>query len=358
MQILVLGAGAIGVYLGASLGRSGQWVTLVGRKPFVEAANQNGIQMHLPDGRSWQTSNFRAVSSVTEANCAHGMYTPPYDVIFVCVKAYDVDEAIHELKTCESAVYRAGASETIFVSFQNGVGSEERFAEAFGAEQVWAGTTTSPVTVPQAGQVQVARAGGTICLAPMRQMTQAGAQMAERVREAFWSTRVYPDARALKWSKLLLNMLGNASSAILSLPPGEIYAQPAVYRLEINALREAIRVMQALRIQPVNLPHYPAATLAKAVRWLPAAMLQPVLRKQLAQGRGSKWPSFYYDVQNHSGHCEVAWLNGAVVKYGRQLGLPTPANQRLTDVLTRIINGEDDAVTWQGQIARLANLAE
>ena len=122
MQILVLGAGAIGAYLGASLGRSGQWVTLVGRKPFVDAANQNGIQMHLPDGRSWQTSNFRAVSSLMEANCAQGMYTPPYDVIFVCVKAYDVDEAIRELKTCEPAVYRAGAGGTIFVSFQNGRG--------------------------------------------------------------------------------------------------------------------------------------------------------------------------------------------------------------------------------------------
>lgn len=358
MQILVLGAGAIGVYLGASLGRSGQWVTLVGRRPFVDAANQNGIQMHLPDGRSWQTSNFRAVSSLAEAGCAHGMYTPPYDVIFVCVKAYDVDEAIRELKTCEPSVCRAGAGGTIFVSFQNGVGSEERFAEAFGAAQVWAGTTTSPVTVPQAGQVQVARAGGTICLAPMTQMTEAGVKMAERVREAFWSTRVYPDARALKWSKLLLNMLGNATSAILGMPPGEIYAQPALYRLEISALREATRVMQALHIQPVNLPHYPAATLANAVRWLPAAILQPILRKQLARGRGSKWPSFYYDVQNHAGHCEVDWLNGAVVKYGRQLGIPTPANQRLTDVLTRIIRGEEDAITWQGQIARLATLSK
>ena len=358
MQILVLGAGAIGAYLGATLGRSGQWVTLVGRKPFVDAANQNGIQMHLPDGRSWQTSNFRAISSLAEANCAQGMYTPPYDVIFVCVKAYDVDEAIRELKTCEPAVFRAGTGGTIFVSFQNGVGSEERFAEAFGAEQVWAGTTTSPVTVPQAGQVQVARAGGAICLAPMTKVSDAGSQMAERVREAFWSMRVYPDARALKWSKLLLNMLGNASSAILGMPPGEIYAQPALYQLESRALREATQVMQALHIRPVNLPHYPAATLAKAVRWLPAAILQPVLRKQLAQGRGSKWPSFYYDVQNHSDRCEVAWLNGAVVKYGRQLGLPTPANQRLTDVLTRMINGEDDASAWQGQVARLATLAE
>ena len=116
------------------------------------------------------------------------------------------------------------------------VGSEERFAEAFGAEQVWAGTTTSPVTVPQAGQVQVARAGGAICLAPMTKVNDAGAQMAERVREAFWSMRVYPDARALKWSKLLLNMLGNASSAILGMPPGEIYAQPALYQLESRAI--------------------------------------------------------------------------------------------------------------------------
>jgi 2-dehydropantoate 2-reductase len=356
--MLVIGAGAIGAYLGASLGRCGQWVTLVGRKPFVDAVNQDGIRMHLPDGHTWQTTNFRAVGSLAEANSAQGMYGPPYDAIFICVKAYDMETVIRELKACDPPIYRTDGDGTCFVCFQNGVGSEERLAQAFGAEQVWAGTTTSPVTVPQAGQVQVARAGGTVCLAPLAKANKAGLLMAARVKEAFWSRRVYPDARALKWSKLLLNMMGNATSAILGMPPGELYAQPAVYQLELQALREATRVMRRLRIQPVNLPHYPAATLASAIRWLPASILQPVLRRRIVQGRGSKWPSFYYDVQNGTGHCEVAWLNGAIAAQGRALGLPTPANQRLADVLMRIVSGVEDAGAWRGQCAKLTALTE
>jgi 2-dehydropantoate 2-reductase len=358
MQFLVLGAGAIGAYIGATLGRSGQWVTLVGRKPFVDAANQNGIQMQLPDGRSWQTTNFRAVNTVQEAGLSHGMYQPPYDVVLICVKAYSVDATLSELQVHRAAICVAEAAKTRFVCFQNGVGSEERLAEVFGQSQVWAGTTTSPVLVPQVGQIQVARAGGTVCMAPVDGDVAGGAPMVERMREAFWGIRTYPDARALKWSKLLLNMMGNATSAILGLTPGAIYAHPALYKLEMQALREAIQVMQAQHIQPVNLPHYPAATLAKALRWLPERALQPILQKQLAQGRGSKWPSFYYDVQGKTGHCEVNWLNGAVVKYGQQLGIKTPANQRLTHVLTRIISGEDEAAGWQGQAARLANMNE
>jgi len=63
-------------------------------------------------------------------------------------------------------------------------------------------------------------------------------------------------------------------------------------------------------------------------------------------------------VQNHTGHSEVAWLNGAVVEHGRQLGVPTPANQRLTDVLSRITDGREEAAAWKGQAMRLATLPE
>ena len=364
MQILILGAGAIGAYLGAYLGRCGQWVTLVGREPFVEAASRDGIHMQLPNGRSWQTSNFRAVSSLAEAAKSSGLYKLPYDVIVASVKAYDVDSAIQEIKTHESLICHAqGARDdgavygAVFLCFQNGVGSEERFATAFGAERVWAATTTSPVTAPQAGQVRVERASGAICLAPLiPNVSQA--KVIDHLKEAAWSVRVYSDARALKWSKLLLNMMGNATSAILGLSPADIYAQPALYQFEIRALREAARVMQGMNISPVNLPHYPAGALAKAVRWLPSAILQPVLRRQLARGRGDKWPSFYYDVVNHSGKCEVGWLNGAIVECGRQLGIPTPVNQRLTDVLSRITHGEEDPSTWHGQVTKLVATPE
>src|SRR6266511_5004896 len=100
MQLLILGAGAVGAYLGAYLGRSGQLVTLVGRQRFVDAVRgqSRGLQVQLPDGRTWQTSNFRTVASVHEACDSVGLYGPPYDAILVCVKAYDVEEAIHEMQ--------------------------------------------------------------------------------------------------------------------------------------------------------------------------------------------------------------------------------------------------------------------
>ncbi|MCL5997095.1 MAG: hypothetical protein M1546_13715 [Chloroflexi bacterium] len=71
MNVLVVGAGAIGTWLSAVIGRCGHWVTCAGRPPFVDVAGRDGITVQMADERggmrAWTTRNFRAVSSVAEA---------------------------------------------------------------------------------------------------------------------------------------------------------------------------------------------------------------------------------------------------------------------------------------------------
>jgi 2-dehydropantoate 2-reductase len=369
MQLLIVGAGAVGTYVGAFLAHSGQLVTLVARSEFVQAVNaaENALTIQSPSGPGWQTRNFRAVACAEAAAESQGLFGPPYDAILLCMKAYDLQGAISELQPRTEQLCHPTASpelQTTFLCFQNGVGSEDEAAQAFGADRVWAATTTSPVSVIKPGCVRVERAHGTVCLAPCQSATgsrrstspvRQQSLLVQAFRGALFNFQFTADGRALKWSKLLLNILGNATSAILGLSPAEIYSNHKLFHLEMQALREAVRVMNALRVHPTNLPSYPARTLAAAAQTLPEVLLQPIMCAQLTRGRGTKWPSLYYDVQKSTGHSEVGWLNGAVVRYGRQYGIPTPANQRLTEVLTRIARGDDDARSWQGQVEKLTH---
>jgi 2-dehydropantoate 2-reductase len=120
-------------------------------------------------------------------------------------------------------------------------------------------------------------------------------------------------------------------------------------------LREALAVMDALNVNVVALPGYPVHWLAWAIRVLPAAILRPVLQPLVAGGRGAKPPSLALDLAR--GRSEVGWLNGAVVRYGQPLGVPTPVNAALVGALESIIAGRVDAADYRRAPDRLLHEA-
>jgi hypothetical protein len=62
------------------------------------------------------------------------------------------------------------------------------------------------------------------------------------------------DAASMRWSKLLANLLGNATSAILDMDPGDVYRDRGLFDVERRQLREALAVMRALGLRPLALP--------------------------------------------------------------------------------------------------------
>ncbi|MCS7062364.1 MAG: 2-dehydropantoate 2-reductase N-terminal domain-containing protein, partial [Anaerolineae bacterium] len=379
MKILVIGAGAVGSWIGGHLARSGQWVTCVARPPFIHAARESGLHVEYASGQAWSTRNFYSIASLADlASVDNPFYAPPYDAVLICVKAYDVETVVQALRETERVWSHhdgAGIPRTALVTFQNGVGSEERVAEAFGFSRVIAGTLTTPVAVAAPAAIKQTRLGGGIGLAPCagsvpdlspRAVETALRQSALRqtpldplvtlfdaFRQTLLPVEMFADYRAMKWSKLLLNSVANASSAILDRTPAQIYADPRLFALEMQMLRETLAVTHAAGIHIVNLPGMPAAWLARLVRYLPDRLLRPILRRLVARGRGDKMPSFYYDVPRSSVSStvsrapaqasEVRWLNGAVAAWGQRLGVPTPVNAALTRVLDDLVLGRETA---------------
>jgi 2-dehydropantoate 2-reductase len=179
--------------------------------------------------------------------------------------------------------------------------------------------------------------------------------LAEALNRAGLPTVIYDDYKAMKWSKLLLNIVNNASCAILNQTPAQIIARPDLFDLEIKALQEGVAVMRAQGIQAVKLPGYPVNWLAWLVsaRWLPLAVKRAILRPFMLSGRGTKMPSLYLDLAAGRPTSEIGVLNGAIVEVGKELGIATPVNQALTEVLSGLVSGRLARAEYQNQPERL-----
>lgn len=339
MNLLVVGGGAIGSLLAARSAVAGHTVTLLARPATVEAIARAGLRLIEVDGRV-VTAPVHAAATPADV-----WRTGPFDLAVLAVKSYDTAAA--------AAGLRPGLpASTPLLSVQNGVGNETALAEAL-ASPVLAGALTTPVEVDAPGVVRVARASHKAALAPWRGDVPLE-PVAAWLRAAGFTTQVFADGPALKWSKLLMNLVANAQPAILGMTPDEVFAQPALGDLEVRAWQEALAVLRAQRITPVALGGYPLALFGALAARLPARVVRPFMARFIVGGRGSKPPSLTYDLQPQPrGRSEVAWLNGAVAAAGLRAGVATPVNSVLTEVLTALVEGRTPWADWRGQPQRL-----
>ncbi len=325
MRFLFWGAGAIGTYVGGSLAASGHQVSFSERPSVASELSKRGLTVHKSGG-SQTVRNVMFHSSAGEALAAG-----PYDVAVFALKSFDTAAAASDLVA-------TGLQVPPILSLQNGVDNEETIASFVGEDGVIAGTVTTAVGKPGLGEaVEEKRRGMGVALGhPIAPAITAALDGAGLVAKS------YPKAGPMKWSKLLTNLTGNATSAILDMPVGELFADRQLYRIEVAVLRECLAVMDALGFGVVDLPGTPVRALALAARRLPRFIAQPALTKALGSGRGDKMPSFHIDLHSGRGKSEVRWLNGAVVRHGEALGVPTPVNRVLTETLEALTVGQAD----------------
>jgi 2-dehydropantoate 2-reductase len=217
----------------------------------------------------------------------------------------------------------------------NGVDNEPAIAAALGADKVIYGTVTSAI-----GR----RGPGDIILEKLRGVgVAAGHPLSERLAAALdgacLNCRLFADAAAMKWSKMLTNLIANPASAILDMTAAEIFANRKLYKLEIEMLRECLAVMQAQGIEVVDLPGTPVKALAFATR-LPLWLSRPFVGRAAGSGRGGKMPSFHIDLHAGRSQSEVDFLHGAVVRAGKKMQVATPVNEVLTGTLLKLTNKE------------------
>ena len=339
MNILVFGAGSVGGYLGAHLAKAGHQVTLVARDPAATAIQEHGLRV-TENGQSFVVNP----AVVTSLRLAFSDDTK-YDLILVCVKSYDVEFAINELVAfCPSP--------PPLITLQNGIGIEELFVKEFGEEKVIAASLTTPLNRETNQTIVVQRSDRGLALAPVK----AGRRITPLVdlfQNAGITTIAIKKYQDMKWSKAMLNMIGNATSAILNRHPKVIYEYGPTFRVEKAMLREMLKVMDKKKIKPVDLPGVSTKQLVFAIKRLPNAIVQPILGRVVSSGRGEKMPSFHIDLTARKEKNEVRYHNGAVAEAGRLVGVETPVNIALNDIVLKLAKGELDFETFNGNIKQL-----
>jgi 2-dehydropantoate 2-reductase len=288
MKVYVVGAGAVGRYLGGLLRGTGNDVTYAPR-------------------------DLAAVEPFAA------------DLAIVAVKAYDTDGAIETLRRA-----LGDAPSAAIVTPQNGVGNEEKLAAAFGADAIVACALTVPVETDRNGKPLAANGGG-IAFAPV------GATAHNWILATFGATGLpvsaAADYRSLKWSKLALNIVANASCAILNVLPERLVHSGDAFELELRAIREVRTLMRALGIAAIDLPRYPVRALQSAAT-LPLPLARAILANRIAGARGRKPPSLLLDLRAMKNRTEVDYLNGAVARAAREAGVKAPVNT----VFARIVS--------------------
>jgi len=318
-RFLILGAGAIGSYLGGSLALHSHDVIFLERERDIPALQNQGINMEI-HGEKTNISSIIFSSSLDQALAQRP------DLIILAVKTYHLEPILPDF-------LRVKEDLPPLLCVQNGVESEKRLAEVLGSKLVIPGTVTSAVDCPSKGNITVEK---------LRGMGVAGNHpMAKDLAAAFSRSGIqcvhYSDPLNMKWSKLISNLLGNASSAILNLTVAQIYANPELYQVEMEQIREALQVMDSQKIKTVNLPGVPIKILAGIINYLPDRLSHPILSRMIGSGRGEKMPSFHIDLHSGSGNSEVNQLNGAVIRCGEQYKIPTPVNSFLTETLISLL---------------------
>jgi 2-dehydropantoate 2-reductase len=330
-QFLIFGAGAIGTYLGGSLALAGNQVLFIEKGRDIPSLRQRGLRLS-------QDEKEHHLSGVEFFSGLEILQSREIDLVILAVKSYHLDAIIPALIANQAHL-------PPLLTLQNGVESEKKLSKVLDQKSIIPGTVTTAIDRVDKGRIVVQKFRGMGIAGDHSRITEYQTIF----NEAGLNCSVFRRADAMKWSKLITNVLGNASAAILDLSPAAIYAHPGLYQVELDQIREGLKVMRKLRIPTVNLPGIPVSSLASMVRFLPASLSQSVLSNLIGKGRGEKMPSFHIDLHHRRGKSEVGVLNGAIVQAGIKTGVATPVNRFLFELLSALIAGDIPLTKYQNK---------
>jgi len=285
MRFAVVGAGAVGCYFGGMLARAGQPVTLIGRPLHVDAVRRNGLRL--------ETQTFDEIVAL-EASTEPAAVSSA-DVVLFSVKSTDSRQTAQQIAPFLSP-------QAVVLSLQNGVENADIIRSVL-PQQVIASVVYVATEMAGPGHLKHFGRG---------ELVIAEAPASESIATVFANANVpverAHDVRGAQWTKLIINCVYNALSAIAQKP----YA--ALVEVEgVTALMEAV-VDECLQVAAADGVAVPGDIHAAT--------------RRIAQTMAGQYSSTAQDVARGKPN-EIDYLNGYVVRRGRAHGIATPINQTL-----------------------------
>ena len=326
-RIAVLGVGAIGGIIGGYLTRAGRNVTLIDQwGENVEAIRKKGLTVSTQGGDFTVQANAVHLGEVCNI-------TEPFDLVFLAVKSYDTRWATHFILPHLSA-------DGVIVSAQNGI-NDEQIGPIAGWSRVLGCVITLGVGMYQpANPIRTSAASRlAFTVGEPSGVESSRAHAVADMLSVVGPTKVTPNLWGQRWAKLATNSMANPICALTGLGSGASRETPGVVDVTINIGAEVVRVGTALGIEVEPINNVPAQQYLDATE--DATALED-LKSELAEGAkelGAGRPSMLQDVMKGR-RTEIEYLDGYVASRGREVGVPTPACDRITSLLKQVERGE------------------
>lgn len=326
MRTAIYGAGSLGTILGAFIAQKGEPIDLINRnKAHVAALREKGaivrgtVEMQVP------------VTALTPDEMEG-----QYDIIFLMTKQQYNREVV-------TSLLPHLADDGVIVTLQNGL-PELLISEIAGANRVLGCTVAWGATMTEPGVSVLTSSADSMTFSLGSFSTEPHPYLAEvkRLLEMMGKVEVDPNFIGARWSKLLINSAFSGLSSALGCTFGEAAGDKRSRKIVQALIKECIDVCKAadIRIEPVQ-----GKDIVKLLdysngfkKWFSFQIIPVAIRKH-----ANLKASMLQDIE-HGKLTEVDAINGSVSAMGRKVGVPTPMNNRVVDVIHRIERGEITAV--------------
>ncbi len=301
MRIAIVGAGALGLYYGALLQRSGEDVRFLLRRDY-DAIMANGLRISSVNG-DFILPHVQGYRTPEEIG--------PVDLVLIGLKTfanYRFTELIGPL---------VGES-TLILTLQNGLGNEEALAELFGAELIIGGVAFLCCNRGAPGEVQHLGAGRIVLGEYMRRDPRRVELMRDMFIKAGVECRATDDLKRARWEKLVWNIPFNGLCALLEQPVNILLARD-----------DCRRVVRAIMLEVIA-----AANAQDLIKPIPEEYADSML--EFTDRMGEYRPSMQID-REEGRQLEISSIFGAPLEYGRRQRVEMSRVEMLATLLAQVI---------------------
>jgi len=314
MNIVVMGAGAVGGYFGGRLAQAGHRVTLVARGAHLEALRTGGLRLRSTLG-DVHVERLAAVEDPRDAALDAPLEGGPPDggtldggtldggtgdLVLFTVKAQDSVAAAERIAPLVTAGTRV-------LTLQNGVDGVDVLRRRFGDEHVLAGVAYIEALIAEPGAIVHKSPFARVVFGPLVPGDRRAEEVARALKDAGVETTLEGDPVVAVWRKWLLICAFSGLTALTRKPIGPVVERPETRALLRRAMEE-IAALAAAR--GVALPADAVEGAMTFVSETAAPTMTSSLAQDLVAGK----------------RLELEALNGAASRLGRELGVATPVN--------------------------------
>jgi 2-dehydropantoate 2-reductase len=301
-NIMIIGAGSVGGFFGAHLAQHHPGVSFLLTPKTLSAVQQRGLTIRSASGSF--TVRPKAASDPKDL--------PHPDLILLAVKAYDLDEVLDQLEP----VLR---DRSVLVTLQNGIDTEDRILARLKRDCVVGGVAFIYSKIAEPGVIDHYKKGAVA----IGELMGHESDRLLQIRDLFSSARIpcqlSNDIRRSKWEKMCWNCVFNPVTVLIDDQVAKAVDHPDMIGVIRQIVGEVMAVSAAMKV-PLS-PDMPD----KVIKWT----------QEIRDIHTSM-----YDDWKAGRQTEIDYLNGFIVRRGREFGIPTPVNEALTAMIKVITAGE------------------